>query len=86
MHCSPFNKAECLFLKKLNGKVINHVWSKAMVKEDLKLEAKKLVLKTIFKECVRNFPGGTVVTNPPANAGDTGSSPGHGRSHMPRSN
>ena len=32
------------------------------------------------------FPGGTVVENPPANAGDTGSSPGPGRSHMLRSN
>ena len=27
-----------------------------------------------------------MVENPPANAGDTGSSPGLGRSHMPRSN
>ena len=27
-----------------------------------------------------------MVGNPPANAGDTGSSPGLGRSHMPRSN
>ena len=33
-----------------------------------------------------DFPGGEVVKNPPANAGDTGSSPGPGRSHMPRSN
>ena len=33
----------------------------------------------------RGFPGGAVVENPPANAGDTGSSPGLGRSHMPRS-
>ena len=32
------------------------------------------------------FPGGAVVKNPPANAGDMGSSPGLGRSHMPRSN
>ena len=32
------------------------------------------------------FPGGAVVENPPANAGDTGSRPGLGRSHMPRSN
>ena len=32
------------------------------------------------------FPGGAVVKNLPANAGDTGSSPGLGRSHMPRSN
>ena len=33
----------------------------------------------------RGFPGGAVVENLPANAGDTGSSPGLGRSHMPRS-
>ena len=33
-----------------------------------------------------DFPGGTVVKNPPANAGNTGSSPGPGRSHMPWGN
>ena len=33
-----------------------------------------------------NFPGGAVVKNPPANARDTGSIPGPGRSHMPWSN
>ena len=33
-----------------------------------------------------DFPGGTVVKNPPANAGDMGLSPGPGRSHMPQSN
>ena len=33
-----------------------------------------------------DFPGGAVVKNLPANAGDMGSSPGPGRSHMPRSN
>ena len=38
------------------------------------------------KKKLRDFPGGAVVKNPPANAGDTGSSPGLGRSHMPRSN
>ena len=38
------------------------------------------------KEESRGFPGGAVVKNPPANAGDMGSSPGPGRSHMPRSN
>ena len=32
-----------------------------------------------------DFPGGAVVKNPPANAGDTGSSPGPGGSHMPQS-
>ena len=34
----------------------------------------------------RDSPGGTVVKNLPANAGDTGLIPGPGRSHMPRSN
>ena len=32
------------------------------------------------------FLGGAVVKNPPANAGDMGSSPGPGRSHVPQSN
>ena len=32
------------------------------------------------------FPGGAVVESLPANAGDTGSSPGLGTSHMPQSN
>ena len=33
----------------------------------------------------RGFPGGAVVESLPANAGNTGSSPGLGGSHMPRS-
>ena len=32
------------------------------------------------------LPGGPVVKHPPANLGDTGSLPGPGRSHMPKSN
>ena len=36
--------------------------------------------------CLGGFPGGAVVENLPTNAGDMGSSPGLGRSHMPRSN
>ena len=32
------------------------------------------------------FPGGSVVKNPPVNAGDTGSSPGPGRFRVPWSN
>ena len=39
-----------------------------------------------FKKYYRGFPGGAVVENPPANAGDTGLSPGLGGSHMLRSN
>ena len=34
----------------------------------------------------QGFPGSLVVKNTPANAGDTGSIPGPGRSHMPWSN
>ena len=37
------------------------------------------------KKLQEGFPGGAVVENLPANAGDTGSSPGLGGSHMPRS-
>ena len=33
----------------------------------------------------KGFPGGAVVENLPANAGDTGSSPGLERSHVPQS-
>ena len=36
-----------------------------------------------IRKIVQGFPGGAAVKNPPANAGDTGSSPGPGRSHMP---
>ena len=38
------------------------------------------------KNPIADFPGGAVVKNPPANAGDMGLSSGPGRSHMPRSN
>ena len=41
---------------------------------------------TQSKNGQRDFPGGAVVENPSANAGDTGSNPGPGRSHMPWSN
>ena len=43
-------------------------------------------METAFKVQDGDFPGGAVVRNPPANAGDTGSSPGPGRSPMARSN
>ena len=39
-----------------------------------------------FKYTIMGFPGGAVVESLPANAGDTGSSPGLGGSHTPRSN
>ena len=47
-----------------------------------------LVRMAIIKKSTHNrdFPGGTVVKNLPASAGDMGSSPGLGRSHMQWSN
>ena len=39
-----------------------------------------------IKATVKSFPGGALVKNLPASAGDTGSSPGPGRFHMPWSN
>ena len=51
-----------------------------------------IVYITNQRECtekennIRDFPGGSVVKFLPANAGDMGSSPGPGRSHMPQSN
>ena len=38
------------------------------------------------KVCLRDFPGGAMDKNLSANAGDTGSIPAPGRSHMPQSN
>ena len=44
------------------------------------------IIRVFQKYKILGFPGGAVVKNPPANAGDTSSSPGLGRSHMPQSN
>ena len=44
------------------------------------------IICTKLKTLTQGFPGGAVVENLPANAEDTGSSPGLGRSHVPRSN
>ncbi|XP_057398261.1 EF-hand calcium-binding domain-containing protein 11-like isoform X36 [Balaenoptera acutorostrata] len=56
--------------------------------EDFKKAFKQVAPKLserIILEVFRGFPGGAVVGSPPANAGDTGSCPVLGRSHMPRS-
>ena len=38
------------------------------------------------ESCTQGFPGSSVVKSLPANAGDKGSIPDPGRSHMPRGN
>ena len=42
--------------------------------------------QTLLLERRQSFPGSSGPKNPPASAGDRGSIPGLGRSHMPRSN
>ena len=49
-------------------------------------QGQKSQKKVHLKDTVQGFPGGTVVENLSGNAGDMGSSPGLGRSHMPWSN
>ena len=57
-----------------------------MMRETRDVEGVHRAMTTTIKMLLQDFPGGAVVKNTPANAGDTGSSPGPGRSHMPRSN
>ena len=58
--------------------------------EDLKPLRGVRIEHRVGLELVKNlcwdFPGDPVVKNSSANAGDTGSIPGPGRSHMPRGN
>ena len=62
-----------------------HQKKKSLKKE--KKEENYALVKPLKSQKKRgDFPGGVVVENLPANAGDTGSSPGLGGSHMPRSN
>ena len=51
-------------------------------KEFIHLSSKTTTTTIII---IQDFPGGAVVKNPPANAEDTGSNPGLGRTHMPQS-
>ena len=44
-----------------------------------------ILLEFFKKEKKLGFPGGSVIKNLPANAGDTGLIPGLKRSHMPQS-
>ena len=60
-------------------------------RDTYRLKVKVFARKKIFhasgnQKKAGGFPGGAVVENLPANAGDAGLSPGLGGSHMPQSN
>ena len=46
----------------------------------------KSIMQLLKKYSFQFFPGGPVVRIPPSNAGDTGSIPGLGRSHVLQGN
>ena len=62
--------------------LVNCIWGKWACEKFLQLHLLNNAIKKKKKD--QGFPGGSVVKNPPANAGDTGSVPNLGRSHMPR--
>ena len=62
--------------------IIQNLWdtAKAVLRE------KFITIQSHLKKQEKGFPGGAVVKNLPANAGDTGLISDPGRSHMPWSN
>ena len=66
------------------GQPGQEVWGGRAVIQRPRLEV--LLVELRSKGPREGFPGGAVVKNPPANAGDTGLSPALGRSPMPQSN
>ena len=68
-----------------NSRATTKKTKKRSIADMLRKEKKWNHIKCSVKT-MRDFPGGTVVKNPPATAGNVGSSSGPGRSHMPWSN
>ena len=69
----------------MKSKGMERIWKLGYWKKE-NLKGHGILFVGDLKCISRGFPGGAVVENPPANAGDMGSSAGLGRSHMLRSN
>ena len=76
---------KCTELRWIENSLIKYLQA-VMMGHPLHCERESMKKVLCSQEVMVGFPGGTVVKNLPASAGDTGSSPGPGRSHMPRSN
>ena len=61
-------------------------WNNQHCENDYTTQSNLQIQCNPYQTANGGFPGGAVVESLPASAGDTGSSPGLGRSHMPQSN
>ena len=82
-HTSDMDDGKTPWKTRQNGTVQGYMAMGILEYCGLDLDLKKSLEG--FLKVTWGFPGGAVVENLPANAGDTGSSPGLGRSHMPQS-
>ena len=81
LHSSIYTIIHFISLKTLwqCGPIYLHAFEDCNKRSFAKYKEKQIMI-------IGDFPGGAVIENLPANAGDTGSSPGLGRSHMPQGN
>ena len=64
---------------------LKNVLQKSAVLQECRFQQEEGMGRDGYQKNEEGFPGGAVVENLPANAGNMGSRPGLGRSHMPQS-
>ena len=69
-----------------SNKIVWHLTSCLLLSPRILTQGLPLRITAIVKEVLKDFPGGPLVTNQPANAGDMVSIPGPGGLHMPWGN
>ena len=79
---SPSDNSEELLQRSMVFSTVLHYYVRI---KNIK-EVRNILLQGYRKKQIRGFPGGSVVKNPTASAGDTGLIPDLGRAHMLQSN